>query len=109
MDLNKAIFTGNLGQNPKVIETEKTKFITLSLATNKSYKNENGDRVNKTTWVELTANGKMVDVISKYFNKGDKVSILAEAYNSEIKLENKTISIVKFRVLEIQNFTSKDS
>ena len=44
--VNKVFLMGNLGQDPKMIVSEKTKtrFVTLSLATTDSWVNQKGDR-----------------------------------------------------------------
>lgn len=47
---------------------------TLSVATDESYKKD-GQRIEKTEWHNVVFNGKLSDVISKYFEKGDLIRL----------------------------------
>ena len=47
---------------------------TLSVASDESYKKD-GQRIEKTEWHNVVFNGKLADVISKYFEKGDLIRL----------------------------------
>ncbi|WP_099368105.1 single-stranded DNA-binding protein [Sphingobacterium sp. 1.A.4] len=53
---------------------ENGNMTTLSVATDESYKKD-GQRIEKTEWHNIVFNGKLADVISKYFDKGDLIRL----------------------------------
>jgi len=73
---NKVQLIGNLGNDPEIISLESGKKLAkFSLATNESYKNAQGEKVNQTDWHNLVAWGKTADIIEKYVTKGKEVAI----------------------------------
>lgn len=71
MSVNKVILKGRLGGDPEINGTA-TK---LSLATSYSYKKESGEKVENTAWHKCVAFGRLGEVISKHFKKGDEIYI----------------------------------
>lgn len=73
---NKVQLIGNLGMNPDLMDLPKgQKRAKFSLATNESYINASGDKVNDTQWHNLVAWGKVVERIEKLLKKGTEVAI----------------------------------
>ena len=73
---NSVRLIGNLGQNPEVKETTNGKKLAkFSVATNESYRDENGKDVKETMWHNLTVWGKQADIAAKYLKKGSEVAI----------------------------------
>jgi len=79
---NKVTLIGNLGNTPevKVFEGDK-KMARMSLATNETYKNKQGEKVTDTTWHNVVAWGPLVDVIEKYTQKGSEIAIEGKLVN----------------------------
>jgi single-strand DNA-binding protein len=78
--LNKAILIGNLGTDPEVRSTSNgSRVATLSLATSRQWKGQNGEKQEKTEWHRVIAwNNKgsaLADIVEKYCKKGDKVYV----------------------------------
>lgn len=78
--LNKVILIGNLGADPEVRSTANgSRVATISLATSRSWKNQSGERQEKTEWhrVVLWNNrgNALADVVERYCKKGDKVYV----------------------------------
>ena len=73
---NKVQLIGNVGSNPdvKTLENEK-KLAKFSLATNESYTNSKGEKVQQTTWHNLVAYGPIVNVIEKHVEKGKQLAV----------------------------------
>ena len=73
---NRVQLIGNVGNDPeiKTLETGK-KLAHLTIATNEIYKNDKGDRVEKTEWHRVTAWGKTAEIIEKFVVKGKEVAI----------------------------------
>ena len=73
---NRVQLIGNLGNNPEIITLESGKKLAkLSLATNESYKNAQGEKITNTEWHNLVAWGKTADIIEKYVVKGTEIAI----------------------------------
>lgn len=73
---NRVQLIGNVGNDPeiKTLETGK-KVAHLTIATNETYKNEQGDKVEKTEWHRVTAWGKTAEIIEKFVVKGKEVAV----------------------------------
>ena len=79
---NKVQLIGNLGMNPEVKTLEGgRKFIKVSIATNESYKNSNGETIKETQWHNLIAWGKVADIAEQYLSKGSEVAIEGKLIN----------------------------
>ena len=66
---------GHLGTDPELKETGKSKLAKFALATNESYKNESGEKVEETQWHNLIAWGKQAEIAGKYLKKGTEIAI----------------------------------
>ena len=73
---NKVQLIGHVGNDPeiKTFDGEK-KLVNFTLATNESYKNDKGEKVEETQWHKLVAWGKTADIIEKYVAKGKEIAI----------------------------------
>lgn len=73
---NKVQLIGNLGQDPEVVKLESGKnLVKFSLATNETYKNQQGEKVTETQWHNLVAWGKTAEIVEKYLTKGKEVAV----------------------------------
>src|SRR5680860_786051 len=73
---NRVQLIGNLGQDPEIVSLDDGKKLAkFSLATHDSYKNEKGDRVEKTEWHNVVAWGKAADIIENYTFKGKMIAV----------------------------------
>ena len=73
---NKVQLIGNLGQDPEVVKLDSGKnLVKFSLATNETYKNQQGEKVTETQWHNLVAWGKTAEIIEKYVTKGKEVAV----------------------------------
>jgi len=73
---NKVQLIGNLGQAPEIINFENgNKLAKISLATNESYKNAKGEKVDAVQWHNAIAWGKQAELFEKYTKKGQEVAI----------------------------------
>ena len=74
--LNKVTLIGNLGGDPELRYTESNiPVATFSLATNESYKDQNGNLVERTEWHRIVAWRKLAELFGEYLKKGSKVYI----------------------------------
>ncbi|MFT5761927.1 MAG: single-strand DNA-binding protein, partial [Polaribacter sp.] len=73
---NKVQLIGNLGNNPEIITLESGKKLAkMSIATNETYKNAEGEKVTDTQWHNVVAWNKTAEIIEKYLQKGSEVAI----------------------------------
>jgi len=73
---NRVTLIGNLGKDPETKTTESGKKIThFTLATNDGYKNNEGERVNETTWHNIVAWNGLADIAGKFLKKGREVAV----------------------------------
>lgn len=72
--INKAILVGNLGKDPEIRSLETgVKVASFSLATNESYKNKEGQRVEQTEWHNIVMWRGLAEVAEKYLKKGSQI------------------------------------
>jgi single-strand DNA-binding protein len=95
--MNKWIGYGNVGKDPEVKRLESGKIVAkFSLATNKSYTNQSGEKVTETQWHNIILWGKLAELAEKYVKKGNSVIIEGEiAYRSYENKEGQTIYITE--------------
>jgi len=70
--VNKVTLLGRLGKDPEVRRFENDGAVcNFSLATNRSYKNKNGERIDETEWHNLVIWSRgLVGIAEKYLKKG---------------------------------------
>ena len=73
---NKVQLIGHVGNDPEIKTFDGGKKLAkLNVATNESYKNDKGEKVEETQWHSLIAWGKTADIIEKYVVKGKEIAI----------------------------------
>jgi len=73
---NKVQLIGHVGNDPEIKTFDGGKKLAkLNVATNESYKNDKGEKVEETQWHNLIAWGKTADIIEKYVVKGKEIAI----------------------------------
>lgn len=84
--LNKVILIGRLTRDPVVRHTSKgTPCADFSLAINRSYKSETGEKREETTFVDITLWGKTAELAEKYLSKGNLTCV-----EGRLKMDNWT-------------------
>ena len=77
--INKAILVGRLGKDPEVRYLQDgTAVVSMSLATDKQWKDKNGERKKKAEWHRIVVFGKLADICAQYLDKGSLVYIEGE-------------------------------
>ena len=73
---NHVQLIGNVGIEPTITTLESGKKVArLSLATNESYKDKDGEKQTDTNWHTVVAWGKVAEIIEKYVTKGKEIGI----------------------------------
>jgi len=74
--MNTVILIGNLGAEPEIKTFENGNQIArISLATNETYKDAQGERQKVTEWHNIIISGKMAGVAANHLEKGSKISL----------------------------------
>jgi len=72
--LNKVMLIGHLGEDVKMHYFEGGNAIgRFSLATNETYTNKEGERINTTDWHNIVVRNKLAEICEKHLVKGDKI------------------------------------
>ena len=81
---NKVQLIGRLGQEPEILTFQNgNKMAKFSLATDDSYKDKQGNKVERAYWHNIIIRGGLVNVVENYINKGQEIAV-------EGKLTNRT-------------------
>ena len=73
---NKVQLIGNAGNDPEIKTFDGGKKVAnFRIATNESYKNEKGEKVEQTEWHRIVAWGKTAEIIERFVTKGKEVAI----------------------------------
>jgi len=85
---NKVQLIGHVGQTPEIKKLNNgQKMARFSLATNDSYINSKGEKVEQTYWHNLVAWGKTAELIENYVEKGKQIAIEGKLVNRSYETE----------------------
>jgi len=74
--MNKVILVGRLGQDPKLAYAASGVAVTsLSLATDESYTDRDGNKVDKTEWHRIVVFAKQAELCANYLSKGSLILV----------------------------------
>ena len=86
---NRVQLIGHVGNEPEIKTFDGgKKLANLTIATNDTYRNDKGDKVEQTEWHKVTAWGKTADIIEKYVTKGKEVAIEGKLTHSSYEDKN---------------------
>lgn len=82
MSVNKVILIGRLGKDPELRYTQSGSGVAnFSLATDRSWKGQDGEKQRETTWHNIVVWGKRAEVVKEYFSKGKQIYIEGRIVN----------------------------
>lgn len=73
--INKVILVGNIGKDPEIKNTNSGTVARFSVATTERWKDQNGNKQERTEWHNVTFFGKLADVVAQYLHKGSPVYV----------------------------------
>lgn len=69
--MNKTMLIGRLGANPDIRKLKSGEAVAnISLATDESYKDKDGNKVKATEWHRVVVYGKLAEICGDYLKKG---------------------------------------
>jgi len=73
---NSVQLIGHIGNTPEINTLENgNKVAKLSIATNETYKNKEGEKITQTEWHNLVAWNGVAEIIEKFAPKGKEIAI----------------------------------
>jgi single-strand DNA-binding protein len=79
MSFHTIIIVGNLGRDPEMRYTPNGSAVTsMSVASNRVYTDQSGQRVKETTWFRVSVWGKQAESVNNYLQKGSMVLVEGE-------------------------------
>lgn len=79
---NKVQLIGRLGQDPEIVNfPDGNKIAKFSMATDDSYKDKDGQKVERTYWHNVVVRGGLVKVVENYVSKGQEIAIEGKLTN----------------------------
>jgi len=74
--INKAILIGNLGRDPELRSTKSgVPVANISLATNRRWKDAEGNRQEHTEWHNVVCFGRQAEVAGQYLTRGRQIYV----------------------------------
>ena len=108
--INKAILVGNLAAEPeyRVLNNGENCVATVSLATNESFKDQQGNVQELTEWHRLVFWGKLAEIAHQYLQKGSQIyvegKIRTRSYDDQ---SGERRYVTEIQVLDLQMLGSK--
>jgi len=97
--INKVILVGTLGKDPEVRYSQSgSALATVSVATNESWKDKNGEKQERTEWHRVKFFGRLAEIAGEYLKKGGQVyiegSLRTEKYTDKQGVEKYSTDII---------------
>ena len=97
--INKVILVGTVGKDPEMRYSQSgTANVSLSLATNESWKDKSGEKQVRTEWHRLKFFGKLAEITGEYVKKGQQLyvegSLRTDKYTDKQGVERYTTDII---------------
>lgn len=108
--VNKVILVGNLAAEPeyRVLSNGENCVATVNLATNESFKDQQGNVQERTEWHRLVFWGKLADIAHQYLTKGSQIyvegKIRTRSYDDQ---SGERRYVTEIQVLDMQMLGSK--
>lgn len=83
--MEKLIISGYVGRDAEVKEFNGTKYTSFSLAVDKSYKKQDGTKVDRTNWYNVLKQGES---LAKHVKKGTHLTIMGSPSHKLYKYQN---------------------
>ncbi len=97
--LNKIMLIGNLGKDPDLqVTADGTPFTRFSLAVNRTYKSQTGEKKAETEWFNIVAWRQLAENCERYLHKGSKVYVegrlTQRKYTDKLGVERTAVEVM---------------
>ncbi len=92
MSINRIVIVGNLGRDPQTFGNgdDSTKVTRLSIATDRVWKDADGNRQQATDWHPVVAFGPLAELAAK-LEKGDPIAIEGRGQTRRFEQDGETV------------------
>ena len=98
--VNRCIFIGRVGRDPESrVTADGTAVVSFSLAVSESWKGKDGNKQERTEWVNCTAWRKLAEIIGQYVHKGSLIYVEGKMQSREYEGKDGTTKKVTEIVL----------
>jgi single-strand DNA-binding protein len=105
---NRVSLIGHVGNDPEVKNLKNdAKVVNLSLATNETRKNAQGEKTTETQWHRLVAWNGTANIIDKYVKKGQEIAVEGKLVTREYESEGNKKYITEVVLHEVVLLGSK--
>jgi single-strand DNA-binding protein len=106
---NQVQLIGHLGSDPEVKQFDKKSRARFSLATNESYKNDQGEWITDTQWHNVVCWGKSTEIVDKILKKGSHVAVTGKlVYRSYEDKEGVKRNIAEIVMKDFMKISKED-
>ena len=106
---NSVQLIGRLGNDPEVRTFDSgKKMASFSLATNETYHNNKGEKVEDTQWHNIVVWGKKADVVESYLKKGSEIALEGKLINRSYEKDGVTKYITEISMNELLMMGKKE-
>lgn len=100
--INSVFILGYLGADPQVTTTSNGKEVAnFSVALDESYVSKEGEKVERTEWVNCTVFGPLAEIVKKYLHKGDRVHVTGKLRTDKVEKDGEKKYYTKVKVENI--------
>jgi len=108
--LNKAMLIGRLGRDPEIRYSQAGSAVTnFSIAVSESWTDKQGQKQEKTEWINCVAFGKQAETLEKYLTKGSLVYVEGRIKTDSYEKDGKTVYSTKINIGSFKFLDSKKS
>lgn len=106
---NSVQLIGRLGNEPEVRTFDSgKKMASFSLATNETYYNNKGEKIDDTQWHNIVVWGKKVDVVESYLKKGSEIALEGKLINRSYEKDGAKKYVTEISMNELLMMGKKD-
>lgn len=97
--INAVFILGYLGADPQVTTMSNGKEVAnFSVALDESYVSKEGEKVERTEWVNCTVFGPLAEIVKKYLHKGDRVHVAGKLRTDKVEKDGEKKYYTKVKV-----------
>jgi single-strand DNA-binding protein len=103
--MNSVKLIGNVGAQVNIMNFEKSKKASFSLATTESFKDRNNQDVKTTAWHNIIAWGKLAEVCETLVSKGKSVSVEGKlVYRNYTNSQNQKVYVTEIQAYKVEEY-----
>ena len=109
MSINRCVISGNLGADPELRSTASgTAILSMRIAVNERRKDQSGEWIDYTNWVDAVMFGSRAESVSRFLQKGSKVAVEGRLRYSSWERDGQRRSKLEVVVDEIEFMSRAD-